>query len=51
MNKAGKIIAAAEHIKRVCRGDIIGQAVMAAFAQDAIDHEDTMDPKAGENRT
>lgn len=36
-----RVIRAAEHIKRVCPNDIAGQMVLAAFAQDAIDHEDT----------
>lgn len=32
MNKTDKLIAAAEHIKRVCP-DIFGQGVLAAFAR------------------
>jgi len=31
---------AVEHINRVCPHDIGGRMVLAAFAQDAIDHAD-----------
>ena len=38
-DKFEQVTRAAEHIKRVCPNDIAGQMVLAAFAQDAIDHE------------
>ena len=50
MNKADKLIAAAEHIKRVCPNDIGGQMVLVAFAQDAIDHEEPDESRNSSHR-